>query len=131
MGSQTTKRIDIAEYKDSIFLDLKRSLNSAYHVESNSNKYTVFNNYDTTVLRSQLNCLNEAINKYHHSLHKKLSGEINELLIERVREHHIRYSTSTGSNSNSWALLWSDIFTFSRTLKTAKKSRSGHLKCYF
>ena len=33
--------------------------------------------------------------------------------------------------SVNWALLWSDILTFSRSLKIAKKSRSTHLKCYF
>ena len=30
-----------------------------------------------------------------------------------------------------WALLWSDILTFSRSLKMTKKTRSTHLKRYF
>ena len=32
---------------------------------------------------------------------------------------------------DNWALLWSDILTFSRSLKITKKSRSTHLKRYF
>ena len=35
------------------------------------------------------------------------------------------------SSSSNWALLWSDILTFSRSLKITKKSRSTYLKRYF
>ena len=38
---------------------------------------------------------------------------------------------SSSMSMGIWALLWSDIFTFSRKLKMAKKSRSTHVKRHF
>ena len=55
---------------------------------------------------------------------------------ERMSEEELERMEQEGlltddTDDSNWALLWSDIFTFSRALEIAKKSRSTHLKQHF